>query len=181
MGERTCSVDGCEQKLNSRGLCSKHYQRWLLYGGPAEKTRWEKTPAERFWPKVDADGDCWVWTAGKTADGYGRFRADHGVRFLAHRWAYAALVGEVGPGLHLDHLCKNRACVNPDHLEPVSPMENARRSAVGWNSRTKTHCPQGHPYSVDNVYITKRKPRACRTCRRGVRVETPRSQAQDVD
>lgn len=164
MGERTCSVDGCENPLVSRGFCRKHYQRWLKYGGPAAKARWEKTPAERFWPKVDADGDCWVWMAGRTADGYGRFRADQETRVLAHRWSYEILVGEIQLGFQLDHLCKNPPCVNPDHLQPVPPRENVRRSSVRSRNVSKTHCPQGHPYSGENL-IKSGSRRSCRVCK----------------
>lgn len=171
MGDRTCSVDDCTGSPVARGWCGKHYQRWVKSGGPAPASRSEKTPAERFWPKVDADGDCWVWTAGRTADGYGRFQLGHGVRVLSHRWSYEELVGPIPAGLQLDHLCKNEPCVNPDHLEPVTGRENGRRSSAGWNSRMKTHCPKGHPYDAANT-IRAGSRRACRACRRSPQPST---------
>jgi hypothetical protein len=165
MGERTCIVDGCDKDLVARGWCSRHYQIWKRTGGPALKPITELLPSERFWPKVDAEGDCWIWMAGKTTDGYGRFRVSPTLRVLAHRWSYETLVGPIPAGMQIDHLCKNPPCVNPDHLEPVAGAENARRSSVGWNSRIKTHCPQGHPYAGRNL-LRRNGRRICRACRR---------------
>jgi hypothetical protein len=88
--------------------------------------------------------------------------------FRAHRVAYEALIGPIPDGLQLDHLCRNRACVNPLHTEPVTQIENIRRGEAGVPSgsqqRAKTHCPQGHPYSQGNTYIRKNGHRMCRTC-----------------
>lgn len=83
---------------------------------------------DRFWAKVDALGPCWLWTKGKTANGYGRFGVTSKDKRLAHIFAWTTLVGPVPEGLQLDHLCRVRLCVNPDHLEPVTPQENWRRS-----------------------------------------------------
>lgn len=85
------------------------------------------TPSERFWAHVRKTPTCWEWTAGTTgASGYGVFRAN-GKATTAHRWAYEQLVGAVPEGLDLDHLCRNRLCVNPAHLEPVTHRENCLR------------------------------------------------------
>lgn len=74
-------------------------------------------------------------------------------------------VGPIPDGLVIDHLCRNPQCVNPMHLEPVTPEENTRRGIGGWNTRAKTHCPQGHPYSGANLYINPTSgARVCRTC-----------------
>lgn len=130
--------------------------------GPGRR---HKTEAERFWPKVNASGVCWEWTAGASDTGYGNFGRDpeHGyANISAHQWAWEFLVGPVPPGLVLDHLCRNRRCVNPDHLEPVPFAENIRRGRNA--NREKTHCPAGHPLVAENLVLNRRGGRKCRIC-----------------
>lgn len=124
-----------------------------------------------FWKNVVALPDgCWKWDAGKQSSGYGVFWVA-GDPVLAHRWAYEASVGTIPEGLCIDHLCRNRACVRPSHLEPVTMRENILRGkgATAINAR-KTHCPQDHPYSGENLWFKKSKgrrdQRACRQCDR---------------
>jgi hypothetical protein len=127
-----------------------------------------RDPTERFWEKVDRSGDCWLWTASVTGPGYGQFGYAAGDIRLAHRFAYELLVGPILSGLTLDHLCRNRRCVNPEHLEPVRLKENLLRGAspAAVNAR-KTHCVHGHPLAGRNLYVSPTTGRRqCQRCRR---------------
>lgn len=118
----------------------------------------------RFWSKVEAQGDCLVWVAGKTAAGYGNFKVG-GRDVYAHRFAYEAFVAEIPDGLTMDHLCRNRACVNTAHLEPVTRRVNTLRGE-GYTAQQarKTHCKRGHEFTPENTY-SWRGGRICRSCR----------------
>jgi hypothetical protein len=116
------------------------------------------------------DTGCWEWPGGKDGDGYAQASMSC-KKIHVHRVLYAHFIGEIPPGLVTDHLCRNRPCCNPWHLEPVTTKENLRRGVgVGWGSRNraKTHCPRGHPYEGDNLYIVKTGPKAggrvCKLC-----------------
>lgn len=124
-------------------------------------------PEERFWPKVDKDGldGCWLWTA-RTLEGYGLFAATPTLTVRAHRWSYEQFVGPIPEGLVIDHLCRNPSCVNPDHLEPVTRLENARRGLKG---ALRTHCKYGHPLDDANTYHARGNRRVCRTCQNDVK------------
>lgn len=113
----------------------------------------------RFWSKVDKTGACWLWTAHVHRSGYGAFW-DGDRQVWAHRYSYQEAKGAVPDGLVLDHLCRTRACVRPDHLEAVTQKVNCER---GLNA-SKTHCPQGHPYAGGNLYVYPDGSRRCRTC-----------------
>lgn len=118
---------------------------------------------ERFWSKVDKTQDCWNWTASLSDRGYGLFRFD-GKTSRAHRVSYILAFGSIGGDLVIDHLCKNRRCVNPDHLELVSQAENIMRGLSGKENNSqlkKTQCPRGHEYTR----ITKNGHRLCGKCR----------------
>jgi hypothetical protein len=116
-------------------------------------------PIERFFTHVDATGDCWQWTGCLTDEGYGQT-----IGGGAHRRAWRLLVGEPPKGMHLDHRCRNRACVNPDHLELVMPRVNYERSAhPAWITRRTGICQRGHAMTEKNTIRTKRGGQ-CREC-----------------
>lgn len=130
-----------------------------------KRTRCRLPAAERLLLHSEkmANG-CWDWKR-ETHLGYGR-EYYMGRRWRAHRLSYETFVGPIPDGLVLDHLCRNRGCINPDHLEPVTGRENTLRgegsSAV---LAKRTHCNYGHEYTVENTRVT-RKGRACRQCGR---------------
>lgn len=160
---RVCDVDGCEGIHFGRGWCSKHYNRWRRYGDPLHTNVIRGDDVARLWSKVDASGDCWEWTGHRDDSGYGN-PTFKGRLQKAHRVVWELLFGPIPDGLELDHLCRNRACVNPDHLEPVTRRENVRRGfgPAGRNAR-KTYCPNGHPYSDSNTRMY-RNMRYCLSC-----------------
>lgn len=127
----------------------------------------------RFLSKVQFENDCWIWT-GTISRGYGQFRFA-GATQRAHRFGYQILVGEIPAGLVLDHLCCNKACVNPDHLEPVTQNENINRAGTLAIMReaklSRTHCKRGHRYDSKNTYVKRNGARDCRQCKADRRSE----------
>jgi hypothetical protein len=116
---------------------------------------------DRLTRKTDC---CWLWLGGIDGGGYGLIRVD-GRLTKAHRVSYELHVGPIPDGMHMDHLCRVRLCVRPDHLEPVTNKENTARGIGPSGDAAKaarTHCPQGHPY--DEVHID-RGARFCRRCK----------------
>lgn len=122
----------------------------------------------KFWEQFEKTPTCWLWTGPKTPDGYGITTAK-GVR-NAHRLSWVLHRGPIPPGMQIDHLCRVRHCVNPDHMELVTLQENVRRgNAPTAIHARQTHCKYGHPFDEANtaIYYDRlgRKARKCRACR----------------
>lgn len=169
-----CSIDDCHAPKFCRGWCHKHYNRWYETGstelGVRKRSYKSKPLADRFWPKVQKTETCWLWTGAKTQLGYGTIWIGGGSagKGMAHRISWELVKGPIPRGMHIDHLCRNTSCVNPDHLEPVTVAENTRRGyapAIGAAfQRAKSSCPHGHPYDDANTHVNKRGGRMCLTC-----------------
>ncbi len=127
-----------------------------------------RSPKERFMSLVDVTGyepsACWVWRGNLNNKGYGMFRWVHENRrtWQAHRAAYLMFVGHIADGLEIDHLCHNRRCVRPTHLEAVAHAENLRRAGEARDG----HCPRGHDLAEVGVYDDPRGSRRCMECAR---------------
>ena len=126
---------------------------------------------DRFWAKVSPEPNtgCWLWSGCDNGEGYGTVYSG-GKNHKAHRVSYELHNGKIPDGLQIDHLCRVRCCVNPDHLEAVTQKTNVQRGEAVKKCREHfaaiTHCPQGHPYSGDNLRITTSGSRLCRECHR---------------
>ena len=150
---------------NEQGKVFSLSGRRLRRGSPYFKREID----ERFWEKVDKNGPwqekfdsaCWLWTGALLQGEYGYFTVIRGQTVLAHRWTYERVNGLIQKGLTIDHLCFNKACVNPKHLEAVSLSENIKRYAA-----SITACKHGHKYTEANTYIGPNGNRRCRECHR---------------
>jgi hypothetical protein len=144
----------------SRGWCVICYSRWHKTG--TVERRSQGTLWEILWRKVEPrDDGCWIWTGTITGHGYGYLRRA-GKMTPAHRATYELMHREAIPsGLVLDHLCRNRACVNPGHLEPVTHLENVRRG-----DRPGLRCEHGQTYAYQTFDQAGRfRSLRCRKCK----------------
>jgi len=115
----------------------------------------------RFWAKVEKTDTCWLWKGRVMWKGYGMFRFENRPDQRVHRLAYAEVVGPIPAEMTIDHLCRNRVCVNPDHLEVVTREENTRRARA-----LVTHCKRGHELPPRTPHATQR---VCLICVRALR------------
>lgn len=164
-----CKVDDCgEPAKGGLGWCRRHYQKWYNTGDPLAPDKYTRRGAplrERLEARIIKTDYCWFWTGKPNRSGYGviGITDENGRKlYMAHRVAYEVFAGPIPEGLVLDHLCRNRACVRPDHLEPVEQLENVRRGAA---TERGTHCPSGHEFTEENTYWV----RTCITCHRASR------------
>lgn len=161
MSDRICLVPNCVSPHYAKDLCRPHYDAERQRARPSTKPSVE----EAFWKRVAPQSDgCWHWRGSRNNDGYGRIQINY-VHWGAHRLAYTLLVGAIPDDLVLDHLCRVRHCVNPEHLEPVTVKVNILRGEAppAVNAR-KTHCANGHPF--DAVWGGARSCRRCKTDRK---------------
>lgn len=160
---RTC-LDCERTDLWGKWCCQPHYRARLKAGTLPRNP----TTEERFWSHVKKSDGCWIWTSAVRRR-YGRFAVSTGKQVSAHRFSYELVHGAIDPSMTIDHLCQNTLCVNPDHMEVVTLLENIhRRPPTDLHpNKVKTHCPQGHPYDKfvrdDAGNIVERR---CWTCDR---------------
>jgi len=162
---RPCTVHDCAQYVVANDMCDRHYRRWKRTGSTELGTRF-RTALERFDEAnvTEDDNGCWVWLDGRSEQGYGRFNARRKF-YLVHRFSYELLIGPIPEGLVLDHLCRNRACFNPWHLDPVTDRVNiVRGEGFAARAARATTCPSGHPYDEANTYQWNGV-RYCKACR----------------
>lgn len=163
----TCTVEDCDRPHEALGYCQRHYARVRAHGDPHVTLHIRGDDEARFKSYVSViESGCWEWTGTRISSGYGQFSV-RSKRVLAHRWAYAHYIGPIPEGLSLDHLCRNRACCNPQHVEPVTHRENVHRGkAPAAVNAARTHCKHGHPLTGSNLQVRPDGRRACLACQK---------------
>lgn len=160
---RTCLLDGCGRPHIAKGLCRLHYDRQRRHGRTFLRPR-SKSLTEHLWPRIEKrDEGCWIWTGALNAAGYGHIGHRTQV-FRVHRVVYEMLVGPIPEGQVLDHLCRNRACCNPKHLEAVTVQTNNRRGDHQSFVVLRTgKCARGL-HSMAEATVRPNGSRYCRAC-----------------
>jgi hypothetical protein len=169
-----CSFPGCDRPFYAKEVCHSHYAQ-LLKGNPLSPlhatTRPDRTPPRILFdevpcPNPELDGPCHIFKGSKNKKGYGQ--VSFGKKMVrVHRYVWERDLGPIHEGAMIDHQCRNRACCNVQHLRVVTAKVNATENVVGSAAqiqRAKTHCPSGHEYTQDNLYMRKNGHRECRTC-----------------
>src|SRR5699024_7924323 len=121
-----CSIDGCENGVQARGLCNRHYKRWRAHGDPLGAAY--RGPEATFLAMTEpivGDPGCLIWTGALNGRGYGRLHVN-GRMVLAHRWAWQREHGPIPDGMEVDHTCWERACCNVDHLRVATRQQNVQ-------------------------------------------------------
>jgi hypothetical protein len=169
-----CSADACQRKARTRGMCNAHYNQWLAAGTQcsvegcckpvfarswcgAHYMKWKRTGTphrlnveQRFFASIEpAPNSCWGWTGTREERGYGNFYVGDQT-FKAHRWSFEFFICDIPAELEVDHICLNKSCVNPWHLELVPGIENQRRRHGVYNSDLRL-CMHGHQMTLNNV------------------------------
>lgn len=170
----TCTVDDCgrDTSKGGKGLCSMHRSR-VRAGRPVGPVGYIQDPSRTLQDRLiertqRTPNGCLEWTGPVLATGYGKIGDGSRVR-TTHRVSYEVHVGPIPDGLTIDHLCSNKRCVEPSHLEPVTGAENTARAAE--RRIPPAACQNGHAMSGDNVVLLASGRRRCRTCRRSSQSE----------
>ena len=165
---RICSVEGCDNIFRAKDMCSSHYNQVKGYNEkyykyvkkrkvPIHKTVNGEIDKSYFMTFVDVTDECWRWSGATSTNGYGVFKVEKKLK-KAHRLTYEYFIGDIPYGLVIDHLCENKMCVNPFHLEAVTIEENVRRAAENRRYervQSDKGCINGHPFNRIKTRINK--------------------------
>lgn len=156
-----CSIPNCKRIHEARGVCKLH---WHLLKRK-NKLPPKKTIIEKFEERILKTDSCWNWIGTIKTQGYGTFCFNY-KKYYSHRFSYELYKNKIPEKFEIDHLCRNRKCVNPDHLEAVtSRINNLRSGSPSAINSKKTHCIRGHEFNKENTYFSKTG-RHCKACER---------------
>jgi hypothetical protein len=148
-----CSIPGCERRHDAKGYCSAHYKRWRKgaeLNAPVKRVGQDE---QRFWDKVQRGEGCWLWQGAPLQTGYGSIRFG-GKNQTAHRVSYELHNGLIAAGMQIDHICRTRLCVNPDHLRAVSDAAN-KQNLGALNARNRSGVRGVSWYAPRNKWFVK--------------------------